>query len=108
MAALISYLTSSTIIVLEFHAMRFQALRAPRYPGSAGHASVETFADAANEAGMSRRYGGIHFARADLAGRHLGRLVADKAWSKALSLFDGTAQPNRKEELSMSIETQSH
>jgi hypothetical protein len=28
----------------------------------------ETFADAANEAGMSRRYGGIHFRAADLAG----------------------------------------
>jgi len=28
----------------------------------------ETFEEAANEAGISRRYGGIHFARADLAG----------------------------------------
>lgn len=50
----------------------------------------ETFTDAANEAGMSRRYGGIHFARADLAGRQLGRLAADRAWSKAQSYFDGT------------------
>jgi hypothetical protein len=32
----------------------------------------DTFTDAANEAGMSRRYGGIHFARADLVGRLLG------------------------------------
>jgi hypothetical protein len=50
----------------------------------------ETFTDAANEAGMSRRYGGIHFARADLAGRKLGRLVADRAWAKAQSYFDGS------------------
>jgi hypothetical protein len=50
----------------------------------------ETFTEAANEAGMSRRYGGIHFARADLAGRKLGRLVADKAWAKAQSYFDGS------------------
>jgi PAP2 superfamily len=32
----------------------------------------DTFSDAANQAGTSRRYGGIHFRRADLAGRMLG------------------------------------
>jgi uncharacterized protein DUF6851/vanadium-dependent haloperoxidase-like protein len=51
----------------------------------------ETFTAAAAEDGMSRRYGGIHFASADLAGRKLGRLVADRAWSKARGYFDGTA-----------------
>ena len=50
----------------------------------------ETFADAANEAGTSRRYGGIHFRAADLAGRLLGRLVAFEAWKKAQSYFDGS------------------
>jgi hypothetical protein len=50
----------------------------------------ETFTEAANEAGMSRRYGGIHFERADLMGRKLGRLVADRVWTKAQSYFDGT------------------
>lgn len=50
----------------------------------------ETFSDAANEEGMAGRYGGIQFERADLAGRKLGRLVADKAWSKARSYFNGT------------------
>ncbi len=49
------------------------------------------FTDAADEAGMSRRYGGIHFKAADLAGRALGRAVASKAWTKAQSYFDGTA-----------------
>lgn len=53
--------------------------------------SWNTFRDAANEAGMSRRYGGIHFRAADLTGRLLGRLVAYEAWSKAQSYFDGTA-----------------
>ncbi|MFZ0287062.1 MAG: vanadium-dependent haloperoxidase [Terriglobales bacterium] len=52
-----------------------------------------TFADAADEAGLSRRYGGIHFKAADLAGRVLGRAVAAKAWAKAQSYFDGTAAP---------------
>jgi hypothetical protein len=50
----------------------------------------ETFTEAANEAGMSRRYGGIHFARSDMAGRKLGGLVADRAWAKAQTYFDGT------------------
>jgi PAP2 superfamily len=50
----------------------------------------ETFTAAADEAGMSRRYGGIHFERADLAGRKLGRLVADRAWAKAQTYFDGS------------------
>jgi hypothetical protein len=50
----------------------------------------ETFTDAANEAGVSRRYGGIHFRAADLVGRLLGRMVAFQAWSKAQSYFDGS------------------
>jgi hypothetical protein len=50
----------------------------------------ETFTDAANQAGMSRRYGGIHFPAADLAGRLLGRLVAVKSWQKAQGYFDGS------------------
>src|SRR5690606_760696 len=33
----------------------------------------ETFQEAADEAGMSRRYGGIHFQDGDLRGRELGR-----------------------------------
>jgi hypothetical protein len=49
----------------------------------------ETFTHAANEAGMSRRYGGIHFRGADLAGRLLGRFVAIEAWLKAEGYFDG-------------------
>jgi PAP2 superfamily len=46
-----------------------------------------TFSAAANEAGMSRRYGGIHFELADLVGRATGRFVGDQAWKKAMSYF---------------------
>jgi hypothetical protein len=53
----------------------------------------ETFTDAANEAGISRRYGGIHFRAADLTGRLLGRIVAFQAWQRAQNYFNGTA-PN--------------
>jgi PAP2 superfamily len=54
----------------------------------------QTFTEAADEAGMSRRYGGIHFARADVIGRKLGCSVADRVWAKVQSYFDGTATPS--------------
>jgi hypothetical protein len=58
-------------------------------PAEAVTLKWETFTDAANEAGVSRRYGGIHFRAADLAGRLLGRFVAMQAWQKAQSYFEG-------------------
>lgn len=51
--------------------------------------SWDTFTEASNEAGISRRYGGIHFTDADLNGRKLGRRVAGKAWEKATAYFRG-------------------
>jgi hypothetical protein len=65
-------------------------------PAQAVTLSWATFTEATDEAGMSRRYGGIHFARADLAGRQLGRLVADRTWLKANTLFNGTALPTTR------------
>jgi len=52
-----------------------------------------TFSQAADEAGTSRRYGGIHFRRADMSGRILGRLVAVTEWAEAQSYFDGRGKP---------------
>jgi hypothetical protein len=52
----------------------------------------KTFSEAADQAGFSRRLGGIHFKSADLAGRMVGRAVARKAWHKAASLWSGFAQ----------------
>src|SRR5438552_11993280 len=51
-----------------------------------------TFTEAANQAGISRRYGGIHFELADLVGRATGRLVADQAWKKALGFIRGKSE----------------
>jgi hypothetical protein len=45
----------------------------------------KTFKDAADEAGVSRRYGGIHFEEGDLRSRRLGRKVARQVWRKVLS-----------------------
>jgi hypothetical protein len=58
--------------------------------------SWATFTDAANQAGISRRYGGIHFELADLVGRATGRLVADQAWRKALSFIKGKSKDDEE------------
>jgi hypothetical protein len=47
--------------------------------------SWATYTAAADEAGWSRRYGGIHFASGDMHGRTLGRNVGWDAWVKAQS-----------------------
>jgi hypothetical protein len=63
-------------------------------PGAVPAADVTltwpTFTDAANQAGMSRRYGGIHFKEGDLQSRAMGRLVAAQAWAKAQAYFAGS------------------
>ncbi|MBI3957750.1 MAG: phosphoesterase [Chloroflexi bacterium] len=53
----------------------------------------KTFTDAADEAGLSRRYGGIHFVEGDLQGRDVGRRAGERVWQKALGFFDGSAPP---------------
>jgi hypothetical protein len=63
-------------------------------PGSPRHAiklSFPTFSAAAAQAGMSRRYGGYHFALGDVQGRRLGRLVGARVLARARSLSDGSA-----------------
>jgi hypothetical protein len=48
-----------------------------------------TFSQAADQAGLSRRYGGIHFEQGDLDARRTGRLAAGRAWDKAQALLRG-------------------
>jgi hypothetical protein len=52
-----------------------------------------TFYDAADQAGISRLYGGIHIPHDDLAGRVVGSDVGVAAWALAQTYFDGTATP---------------
>lgn len=52
--------------------------------------SWATFTQAADEAGMSRRYGGVHFEDADIEGRLLGRRVANLSRMKAQAYMTGT------------------
>jgi hypothetical protein len=51
-----------------------------------------TFTDAADQAGISRRYGGIHFQQGDLDARTTGRQAAQGCWLKAQTYFNGTAR----------------
>jgi uncharacterized protein DUF6851/vanadium-dependent haloperoxidase-like protein len=50
-----------------------------------------TFSSALDEAGRSRRQGGIHFLDGDFNGRALGSSVGQNAWNKAQTYFNGTA-----------------
>lgn len=58
--------------------------------------SWATISDAAAQAGLSRRYGGIHFADADLTGRAMGRLVAAQVWDRAQQYIRGAGACKRE------------
>jgi hypothetical protein len=49
------------------------------------------FRYAAEQAGKSRQYGGIHFEDGDNHAREAGAAVGKQAWAKALTYFNGTA-----------------
>ena len=49
-----------------------------------------TYADASDEAGISRLYGGIHVAADDLAGRVIGDECGSDAWALAQQYYDGS------------------
>jgi len=49
----------------------------------------DTFSAAADEAGMSRRLGGIHFAPGDIDGRRVGKVVGAEAWTTAQRYITG-------------------
>jgi hypothetical protein len=49
----------------------------------------QTFDEPADQAGLSRRYGGIHFHQGDLESREMGKQIGRLAWQKALEYFHG-------------------
>jgi hypothetical protein len=59
-------------------------------PVSAVTLTWRTLDDAADEAGMSRRLGGIHFRQGDLESRRIGKQIGDRVWHKAQDYFRGT------------------
>lgn len=54
-----------------------------------------TFQEAADEAGFSRRLGGIHFESGDLASRKMGAEIAQLVWRKVEQLLDGSGDTAR-------------
>ena len=81
----------------------------PYFPGGLGEWTIEAdslefeagpstdvklqwaaYADAADQAGISRLYGGIHVRADDLAGRLMGAEIGDAAWANAQAYFDGS------------------
>eukprot|EP01098_Paradermamoeba_levis_P007578 TRINITY_DN3139_c0_g1_i4.p2 TRINITY_DN3139_c0_g1~~TRINITY_DN3139_c0_g1_i4.p2 ORF type:complete len:176 (-),score=71.34 TRINITY_DN3139_c0_g1_i4:109-636(-) len=50
--------------------------------------------EAADSAGVSRRYGGIHVATGDLEGRKLGRMVGELIWNKYITEWNPTGAPS--------------
>jgi hypothetical protein len=50
----------------------------------------KTLSDASDDAGWSRRWGGIHFYSGDQQGRTLGRLIGYNDWNLAQKFFSGT------------------
>jgi hypothetical protein len=51
-----------------------------------------TYYDAADQAGLSRIYGGIHIAADDVRGRRMGAECGKDAWQKANTYWDGSAR----------------
>lgn len=52
-----------------------------------------TYFDAADQAGQSRLWGGIHIAPDDFSGRRVGHVVGLTALARARAFFDGSAVP---------------
>jgi len=78
------------------HSVTFPAGSSSIEPGVTPHDPLtlrwDTFSDTADEAGISRRYGGIHFKAGDLTGRAVGTLMVLQAWAKGAGAFNGHRQ----------------
>ncbi len=74
-----------------FTARRYRYLEFDRGPSVDVTLQWATYFDAADEAGISRLYGGIHVPADDFAGRIMGARVGKDAFARALGFFAGTA-----------------
>ncbi len=63
----------------------------PTSPSEPVMLHLATFSEAADQAGMSRRYGGIHFEQGDLVSRQMGRRCGAQAWARAEAFWKGEA-----------------
>jgi hypothetical protein len=77
--------TFGATVTIPAHSSKFES----NTPATDVTLSFPTFSDASNQAGMSRRYGGIHFQSGDYHGRALGRQVAQFVWGTAQNYIKG-------------------
>jgi hypothetical protein len=63
-----------------------------RGPSQAVQLQWATYYDAADQAGLSRIWGGIHISADDLTGRLVGAECGSQAWALARKYFDGSIQ----------------
>jgi hypothetical protein len=77
--------TFGVTVTVPAHSSKFES----NTPATAITLSFPTFSDAANDAGISREEGGIHFQSGDNAGRGLGRQVAQYVWGTAQNYING-------------------
>lgn len=78
-------------VTVAAHSLAFE----PTLPASPVTLSWGTFSDAADQAGSSRLYGGIHFRAGDLEGRNCGRQVGEQVYNTCMAFINGTATASR-------------
>jgi hypothetical protein len=72
------------------HVLAKKSLIAEQGPSEAVQLQAATYYDAADQAGLSRIWGGIHVSTDDLAGRKVGAECGVNAWTLARKYFDGS------------------
>ncbi len=77
-------------LVGEFIALPGSLAIEPGLPGQRIVLRWPTLKEAADEAGMSRRYGGIHFQDGDLYGRKVGEQIGQRALDRARRYWTGS------------------
>ena len=91
-AAVLSYFTNSdrfgASVTFDTGNSRFEPGLVPAETLTLGW---DTFTEAADEGGMSRLYGGIHFEDGDINGRQLGRDVGKTVWAEIQRFADALA-----------------
>jgi hypothetical protein len=75
-------------VTLPAGSSKIEPLVTPAKPVVLSWKTLDAMAD---QAGMSRRYGGIHFESGDQQGRALGALTGLDVWQTAQKYFNGTA-----------------
>lgn len=66
--------------------------RPPPWPGYTRFQLMYSRQRLAAEAGISRRYGGIHFESGDLASRAMGEAIGRQVWQKVQHLVGGSVR----------------